>query len=385
MTDAGGLPTLAVCLEGLDALELVRVRLPLVRAMTSGHGTESMRDVVLVRAVGADGVEGWGECSALEAPTYTGEYTAGAWAMLRDVLGPAVVAGRLGVVRGHPMASAAVELAVTDRWLRATGGALLDALAVPPEGRSGLEWTAVLGILPTIDDVVEAAETARQAQATRLKLKIRPGWDLEPLAAVRAAFPGVAVSVDANGGYEREDRDRLLAVAAAVAEQPGAYVEQPLAPDDLLGHAELAQLSRAPLALDESIATAGDALTAASLGAAGVVNVKPARLGGLRATLALAEALRSLSPSVRPEAFLGGMLETGVGRSAALTVGVAAGLGMRHTDLGPSRYYFDEDLTEEVRIGFDALAWPETDAGIGRHPRPERLAEVAVDRLLIRR
>ena len=170
-----------------------------------------------------------------------------------------------------------------------------------------------------------------------------------------------------------------------MAENAGAYVEQPLAPDDLVGHAELARVSPAPLALDESIATAGDALTAASLGAAGVLNVKPARLGGLRATLALAEALRSLSPSVRPDAFLGGMLETGVGRSAALTVGVAAGLGMRHTDLGPSRHYFEDDLTEEVRIGSDALAWPDTHPGIGRHPRPGRLAEVAVDRHLIRR
>ncbi len=385
MTDAGGLPTQSACLEGLDALELVRVRLPMRRPLVSGHGAESIRDVVLVRALGADGVEGWGECSALGAPTYTGEYTDGAWAVLRDHLVPAALASRIDFLRGHPMASAAVELALTDRWLRSAHRSLLDACAVAAADRSGLAWTAVLGVQATVDELLAAAASARGALADRLKLKIRPGWDLEPVAAVRAAFPDVVISVDANGGYRRDDRDVLVAVAGALVGPPGAYVEQPLAADDLKGHAELAAASPVPLALDESITAAGDAVAAVSLGAARLVNVKPARLGGLKATLALAEVLAGLDASIRPGVFLGGMLETGVGRSAALTIGVAAGLGLRHTDLGPSAHYVEDDLTEPVGLAFDALAWPCVHPGIGLHPRPERLAEVVVDRLLIRR
>jgi O-succinylbenzoate synthase len=154
---AAGLPSRSACLDGLEALELIRVRLPMRGPFVSGHGAESVRDVVLVRALGSGGSEGWAECSALAAPTYTGEYTAGAWAVLRDHLGPAALAGRFDVVVGHPMAAAAIELALADRWLRGADRSLLDACGVAVDERLGLGWTAVLGVQTDIDGLLEAA------------------------------------------------------------------------------------------------------------------------------------------------------------------------------------------------------------------------------------
>jgi O-succinylbenzoate synthase len=377
------LPALADALVGVDAVELVRARLPLRTGIESAHGRESVREVVLVRALGRDGVEGWGECSALEAPTYTGEYTDGAWAVLRDHLVPAALAGTFGAVRGHPMASTALEVALTDLELRRQGRSLLDAVGVAPVDRIGYRWTAVLGI-DTLAATLDAVEAARTLHAGAVKLKIRPGWDIEPVRAVQQAYPDLAVSADANGSYCRQDEYRLVELGEALAASEGAYVEQPLAADDLVGHARLAEKLPVGIALDESVMAPGDAVVAASIGAASLINLKPARLGGLRACLDLPARMAGIEAGRRPSVFLGGMFETGVGRSAALAIAAATRLGIRSTDLGPSAYYFDEDLTEPLVLDLDARAWPSSAPGLSLAPRPERLAEVVVDRLLIR-
>ncbi len=381
------------------AIELVRVRLPLRRSLVSAHGTESVREVVLVRVVDADGAEGWGECSALEAPTYTGEYTDGAWAVLRDYLAPGRLANEgsgpipRGVV-GHPMAEAALSTAQLDLSLRSGGLSMVATLAAMVGTRTGagggLHWTAVLGVPvdPASDVTAREADAAVAAGADAFKLKIRPSAGCEAaVAALIDAFPDHPVAVDANGSFWNE-RGQLPALAAMLAssgsarpDRPGTaprrYVEQPLPADDLLGHADLARLLAVPIALDESIDGAGTLATAAHLDAGDLINLKPARVGGISAALDLfADEER------QPAAFLGGMLETGVGRATALAVGVA--LGLDATDLGPSDWYFDDDITEPIELGADGLMHPPAGPGIGVTPRADRLAEVAVDRLLIR-
>ncbi|HVN49820.1 MAG TPA: enolase C-terminal domain-like protein [Acidimicrobiales bacterium] len=365
--------------DELEAVELVRVRVPMRRVLRAAHGvTPPARDVVLVRVVGRDGTEGWGECSALEAPTYTAEHTAGAWAVLRDHLAPAALAGDLDRVRGHPMARAAVEIAMVDLALHRSGRTLATALGQPEPRHHGLAWCAVVGIAPRVEDLLAEVDDARSHLGSEYKLKIRPGWDVEPVGAVIRAFPDARVSVDANGSYAGADPDPLVEVGRLVAER-GGYVEQPLAADDLLGHAALAARLEAPIALDESVLAPGDALAAQALGAARLVNVKPARLGGVGPTVALAEAVEG-----RLDTFLGGMVETGVGRSAALTIGrTCTSQGV--TDLGPSSYYFDEDITEPLVLAFDALHRGSDRPGLTSPPRPDRLAELAVDRTVIRR
>jgi O-succinylbenzoate synthase len=393
----------------LAAVELVRVRLPLRRSLQSGHGVEEVREVVLVRAVAADGVEGWGECSALERPTYTAEYTDGAWAMLRDVLVPAHL-GRgdvgSGEVVGHPFASAALRDAELDIRLRRDGHSLASSFGAEPDW--GLAWTAVLGI-PDGDQLESGVVEARGRGASAVKVKVRPSGNQGWATRLRAAHPDLVVAVDANGGFrgwEHQLVDLAEVLASAEVDPVDAgrvYVEQPLPPDDLVATAALAPRLAVPVALDESVTRSGDVAAAWALGAAALVNLKPGRAGGAIAALGFLDRrrtpIRMWSPSrpptpypdpdierhpwVGPSAFLGGMLETGVGRATALGVGVA--LGLAHTDLGPSSWYFDDDVTEPIELGADGRMRPPPGPGIGVTPRPERLAEVAVDRLLIRR
>lgn len=377
----------------ISAAELVRVRMPLRRSLASAHGTETVREVVLVRLVADDGVEGWGECSALEAPTYTGEYTDGAWAVLRDHLVPPLL-GRgpaTAVVQGHPMAVAAVGAAGLDLDLRRRGVSLATALGAV-DGH-GLAWTAVLGLPGRGESqlLLEAA-AARAAGAGALKLKITPACGPDLIAALLDAFPDGPLAVDGNGSFRGHEpelievAERLATSGSSGGEGPAGsrsdvsriYVEQPLPADDLLGTADLARRLAVPVALDESIGAAGDVVAAWALGACRLVNLKPARVGGIDAAMGLFDGDRPF----RPAAFLGGMLETGIGRATALAVGGA--LGLAATDLGPSSWYFDDDITDPIELGADRLMRPPPGPGIGVVPRPERLAAVAVDRLLIR-
>ena len=247
-----------------------------------------------------------------------------------------------------------------------------------------------MGTHPTTGDLVDAIDDAFDHERDdpscswlptgAVKLKIAPGCDLEPVRVVRRSWPGVLVHVDANGSYTGADADHLCEIAGLL--EPGAYLEQPLAAGDLVGHAELAgRLDGREVALDESIASADDVRVAAALGAASVVNLKPARVGGLRASLEVVRAARRADRPIR--VFVGGMLETGVGRATVLAVAASAAAGVTEVDLGPSAHYFDDDVTDPLELGDPSLAWLDR-PGIGVAPRPERLHEVVVDRLLIR-
>jgi O-succinylbenzoate synthase len=355
-------------------VELRRVRLPLVRPMVASHGAERDRDVVVVAATLADGAVGWGECSTLARPTYTGEWTEAAWSVLRDELVPAVLSGRASGVVGHPMASASVSTAVLDARLRSSSVNLAASLGAEP-GRA-VPSTAVTGIRSTVDDLLGAVAADLAAGHRSVKCKIRPGWDAEPLGAVRSAWPDLPLAADANGAYGRADLDHLVALDRLGLR----YLEQPFAADDLLLSAELVRSARTPVALDESVTSAATVDVIVQLGAAGVVSIKPARLGGIDVAVRVA----SLAAARGLEAFVGGMLETGVGRAAALAVAALPGCGLP-TDLGPSSRYFVEDLT--APFGLDdagALAVP-TGPGIGVAPDVERLDAATVDRIELTR
>jgi len=369
--------------DELEAIELVRVRVPMRRDRRAAHGSmPRARDVVLARAVAGDGAEGWGECSALESGAYAGERTHAAWETLRDVVAPAALSGGRNRPVGHPMASAAVDVAVTDLRLHQRGVTLAEALGCDPARARPLAWTAVVGLHDVVDDVVAEAAEAVERGAAAVKLKVEPGRDLEPVGAVLAAHPRLRVAVDANGSYRRDD-DALSELARLLAAVDG-YIEQPLPPEDLPGLVALGERLPVRVALDESIVSATDAGVAGALGARGLINVKPARLGGVSSTRALAELVGGLRRKRRPETFLGGMYETGVGRWAALTLG-ALTVTRAETDLGPSAWYFDEDLTDPVELTADGTLPQLRGPGLTLAPRPERLAEVVVARELVRR
>ncbi len=358
------LPGLGIDPGEVTETELVRVRLPLVRPHRAAHGTEAERDVVLVRVTLADGVVGWGECSALSRPTYTAEHTAGAWLVLAQELLPAVVAGRTAAVVGHPLAKAAVEAAITDALLRRAGRSLVETFAAAmaregdgpgPAPVQAVPVTVVVGRGESVDDVVGAVARARSAGAALVKCKVTPDpADLAAVAEVRATWPDLALAVDWNQSAD-------VAALAALADLDLAYVEQPGPADDLVTCARLAERAGAPVALDESIDGIGTLSTAVALRSGSVLNLKPARVGGLAVALDLLAAARAAGWDV----LVGGMLETGVGRAAALAVAAQPDMAFP-TDLGPSKRYFERDVTAPVDVDADGRVVVPDGPGIGR-------------------
>jgi O-succinylbenzoate synthase len=367
----------------LVEVELRRLALPLRRAHRAGHGTEERRDVVVVRATLADGSEGWGECSTLSHPTYTEEYTAGAWALLRDVMVPAALAGADDVVVGHPMARAALVGARLDAGLRRRDRRLVEHLGE----RHGLpvDSVAVAAVVgrpastdashaAALDRVVAEVAEAVASGAVLVKLKVTPDpADLAAVAAVRATWPDLALAVDGNGTLDVR--------SLAILDGHGlAYIEQPAPADALLESAAFAARLAAPIALDESVTSLATFDTAAALGAGAVLNVKPARLGGAVAAADLARHASEHGWRV----FVGGMLETGVGRATALAVAALPVMTLP-TDLGPSDRYFDADVTEAIGVDADGRVVVPVGPGIGVVPDGAALDSATVERVVLRR
>ncbi len=348
-------------------VELRRIRLPLLTPHVAAHGCEAVRDVVLVAVELEDGAAGWGECAALGRPTYTAEYTAGAWAVLCAELVPAALADRASGVVGHPMAKAALGDALLDADLRRRGVGLAAAL-----GATG-------GAVPTTTVIAAAAAVAETvarvaAAGGGFKLKIRPGWDVEPLRAVRSTWPDRWLAADANGSYDAADdgdQQRLLAI-----DQLGlAYLEQPTS--TLLEAVALRRSLTTPICLDEPVESLDAARIAIALAAATVLNVKPGRVGGVREAAAVVAG----AAEAGLDAFVGGMLETGVGRATAAVVAALPGCTLP-TDLGPSHRYFRPDLTAPVEVdGAGHLVVP-PGPGIGVTPDPDRLDAATVERVV---
>ena len=361
-------------MSDLTEVELVRIRMPLVTSLVSAHGTESVRDLVLVRVQHADGTDGWGECSALARPTYTAEYTAGAWAVLRDELVPAIWRGTDQVV-GHPMATAALSSARLDVDLRRRGISLAAHLGAR-HGRPAerVPVGAVVGRQSSVEDLLAVVNRHVDQGTALVKVKVTPHpVDLDGVAAVRSAWPALALAVDGNGSLDARSVSILGGLDLA-------YVEQPAPADDLMASAAYARRLDVPVALDESVTSAAALEVALALGAGQVINVKPARVGGI----ALAADLARMAVDAGCAVFIGGMLESGVGRAAALAVAALPACTLP-TDLGPSSRYVAADVTDPLELDHEGLLAVPSGPGTGVVPRADRLAEMAVDRLVLRR
>jgi O-succinylbenzoate synthase len=361
----------------LLGVELVRVRLPLLRPFRAAHGTRAVRESLLVRAVTSE-AEGWGECVAPEEPTYTEEYLDGAVEVIRRFLLPALfeaaVAGGpatgwlarvAGAVRGHPMAKAAVEAALLDAELRAKGEPLASHLGGV---RDAVDAGAAVGVSDSLGALLDEVTARVEEGYVAVKLKIAPHWDVVPVAAVRERFPDLPVSVDANGTYSLADEPALRRLDGLGL----TLIEQPLPPDDLLGHAELTARLATPVCLDESATSVGAVAAAVRLGACRAVNVKAARIGGLRE----ARRMHDLCTAAGVDLRCGGMLETGVGRAAAVALASLPGFTLVG-DLSASNRYFERDLTRPFVLEDGRLRVP-SGPGIGVEPLSDALASATV-------
>ena len=279
----------------------------------------------------------------------------------------------LGEVRGHPMACAALATAVLDAELRLVGRSLASHLGAV---RDRVSVGVAVGIADTVDELVALVGGYLDEGYRRVKLKIEPGWDVEPVTAVRAAFgDDLALQVDANGAYRPDEPADLL----RLDDLGLAMIEQPFAPDLLLDHARFAARARTPVCLDESLSSPGVTEAAVELGACSVVCVKPGRLGGLAA----AQRVHDFCVDRDVPVWCGGMLETGIGRAANLALAALPGFTLP-SDISASDRYFSRDLTPPFTLSDGTIGVP-SGPGIGVEPDLDALEEATVDVELLRR
>ena len=366
----------------LDGFELRVLRIPLVSPFTTSFGTETVREVIVVRAL-TDDAEGWGEIVTGEAPLYSSEYTQGAWdvavrwlipALLdRRRVAPEDVAGLLEPCRGHRMAKAGIELAVLDAALRAEGRSLREYLgAVRDRIPSGVS----VGIQRDSRTLVDVVEGYVDEGYLRIKLKIKPGHDIAETAAVREAFGEIPLQVDANSAYTLDDVGTL----AELDRFDLLLIEQPLQEDDLVDHATLAWHLRTPICLDESIVSLKAATDALALGAASVINIKAGRVGGYLEAVRIHDLCRDAGVPV----WCGGMLETGIGRAANAAIAALPGFTLPGDVSASSRFYHRDIVTEPAVLEEGHVRVP-TGPGIGVEIDHGALEDFTVRREIVRR
>ncbi len=366
----------------LTGVELRRVRMPLVAPFRTSFGTETDRDILLLRVVTED-AEGWGECVAAGEPLYSSEYLDGAVDVLRRYLVPAIadhprldaraVGEALAPIKGHRMAKAALEMAVLDAELRGEGRSLGRELGAV---RDRVACGVSVGIMDSVGELLRAVEGYLDAGYLRIKLKVEPGWDIAPVRAVRERFGDeVLLQVDANAAYRLADARHLAGLDAFDL----LLIEQPLEEDDIRGHAELARIIRTPVCLDESITSARSAVDAIQRGACAIVNIKPGRVGGYLE----ARRIHDVCAAHGVPVWCGGMLETGIGRAANVALAALPGFVLPGDTSASDRYYHT-DITPPFVLDGGHLPVP-AGPGIGVQPLPDVLAEVTTASEWLRR
>lgn len=331
----------------VEAVELRVIALPMVAPFVAAHGTVSSRTAVLVRILGNNN-EGWGECAALPEPTYSEEFVDGAYLALQELLVPrllaangTVAASDLGVlladVIGHPMAKASIELALLDAQGRQSETSLAHMFAPHPTGPAAIVPAGIaIGLLATPEDLATEVSTRVTEGYGRIKIKIAPGRDSEFVRAARDAVGvHIELSVDANGAYTLDDAKTL----AELDDFDLAYIEQPLAADDLLNHAELARRISTRICLDESLTSATVTREALDMGACSVVCVKAARYG----SWIEAASVLDHCAGIGIDAWVGGMLDCGIGRAANIALAAHPGASLTG-DIAATGRFFTEDV-----------------------------------------
>jgi o-succinylbenzoate synthase len=365
----------------LEAVELRRIRMSLVAPFETSFGVQSERDILIVKAITDDG-EGWGECVAGEEPDYSSEYVEAAQHVLvhhllpplleRSSLGAADVAGALGRFHGHRMAKAAIEMAVLDAELRSKRESFADYFGAV---RSAVDCGVSVGIHRTIPELIKTVGGYLDQGYRRVKLKIKPGWDVEPVRAVRERFGDVPLQVDANTAYSLADARHLAELDAFGL----LLIEQPLPEDQVIAHAELAKVVRTPICLDESITSAQAAADAIQLGACTIINIKPGRVGGYLE----ARRIHDLCSKHDIPVWMGGMLETGIGRAGNVAMAAMPNFKLPGDTSASDRYYH-RDISDPFVLVDGRLNVPKG-PGLGVNIDQPYLEEITTSAQLVRR
>ena len=358
----------------IEQIELLEIRMPLVHFFETSFGRTTDRRIVLLRAR-ADGLEGWGEVTCGEMPFYSYETPGTAWHILRDFLipwalekswdSPADLAERFRPVRGHNMAKAALENALWDIEAQSRGVPLAELLGGTQEE---IPCGVSIGIQNSPEQLLEKIRTEVAAGYQRIKVKIRPGWDVEILETIRKEFPGIKLMADANSAYTLADVEHLKLLDRFDL----MMVEQPLGWDDMVDHARLQRELKTPICLDESIHSADDARKAIDLGACQIINIKLGRVGGHSA----ARKLHDLCLARQVPVWCGGMLESGIGRAHNIAMSTLPGFVLPG-DVSASRRYWSQDIIDpEVTVSEKGTIVPPRKPGLGYVPNLARIEKL---------
>ncbi len=356
--------------------EVRQVELPLIFPFETSFGRQETHSCLLIR-LAADGQDGWGEAPVEAAPLYNEETTATAWHMLEQFILPLVVDREIAHprdfpplvrrLRRHHMAKAGVEAALWDLFAQQRAISLSRALGGT---KTSIEVGVSLGIEPSLDALLHRIDDFLHRGYRRIKIKIKPGWDVQIAREVRRTFGAIRLQVDANSAYTLDQAD----VFRAMDEFDLLLIEQPLGEDDIVDHATLQAQLRTPLCLDESIVGPEDARKAIQLGSCRVINIKAARLGGLSAAIATHDTCQQHGIPV----WCGGLLETGIGRAANLALASLPNFRLP-SDLSASNRYYHEDLIHPpVSLNSDGTVTVPTAPGLGVQVMLDRIEQHTV-------
>ncbi len=367
----------------IEAITLREVQMPLVHFFETSFGRIYSRRILLV-CVEGDGLRGWGECVAGEDPFYSSEWIDSAWPTITRYLAP-VLAGKtlsqgreaaslLGKVRGHRMAKAALENAVWDAEAREKKQPLWKLLGGT---RRQIPCGVSIGIQDSHEQLLEKIATEIAAGYRRIKLKVKPGWDVNVLEKVRSRWSDITLSVDANSAYTLDEFEHLRKFDQFNL----LMMEQPLWNDDVYYHARLQKELRTPICLDESIESARDAACAVETGACKIINIKVGRVGGFSE----AKKVHDVCQANRVPVWCGGMLETGIGRSHNIALSTLENFSLPG-DVSASKRYWKEDVIEpEVEVSREGMITVKDDAGTGYRVREDLIEKLTVKKEVVRK
>ena len=357
-------------------MTLQEIRMKLVAPFETSMERTEARRILLVQA-DVDGVTGWGECVAGESPYYSPETTDTAWLVLRDFLWPMVkgkefasageVWSLLRRVRGHNMAKASLETAVWDAEAKQKGIPLAKLIGgVREKIASGVS----IGIKESLDELATAVQKELAAGYQRIKIKIKPGKDLEQVRRLRQDFPRIKLIVDANSAYTLNDWPLLKQLE-------GFYlmmIEQPLGWDDLYSHVELQKKLETPICLDECIHTEEQARAAVELGACKIINIKMGRVGGHT----VARRIHDLCQRHGVPVWCGGMLESGIGRAHNIALSTLPNFSLPGDVAASKRYWAEDIIDPEVTVSSQGTIRVPVGPGVGFEPRLDRIDKLTV-------
>ena len=365
----------------IDAVEIYRVRLPLVYPFRTAYGSDDSVGPVLVKLRSGQ-FHGWGEGQAFLFPTYCPEYSAGVFLVIKTVLARAIVGREIGsgdelqqamsCFKGNPFAKGTIDMAWWDLLARTRGEPLWKTL-----GGQGpdVEVGADFGAMETVDALLGKIDQAFKAGFKRVKLKYAPGWDLHMVQAVRKTFPDDVFHIDCNSGYTLKDIEMFKHLDRCNL----AMIEQPLMHDDLVDHAALQRQIKTPICLDESATSPEKVRKAIEIGACRWVNIKPVRVGGHTPALKIHDLCRDAGVPC----WIGGMLESGIGAAHCLAAATLPNIKYP-SDVFPSSRFFHKDLSvPDWHLSGPSKMTAIPAPGIGCDPDPAMLEECTVEKAVI--